>query len=583
MEKIIITIAAVILAMGGMAVGSAVDSNSIVEDGIEYSIQTDKAVYSLGENVQMLYRVTNLSEDEVEFIFTYGPLDNTCDWMVDKDELRIWDNLGRPGTAVMTSFNLSPSTSYEYTHTWNMSYKNGDDILPGNYNVTGVLGYHPDHERYVPVSVQIEIIPEPAMIYYVDDDGPADFNNIQEAINDSNDGDTIIVQPGLYRENVKFLGKNIILTSTNPSDPNVVAATIIENTDHPAVKFSGTEDPSCMLIGFNINGTIDGLYYRTDPNGMPIRNHTRATISNCLISGNGACLAVIGFCDGTISNCLIADNFSTCGWLPVSTMNQCHGLIKNCTIVNNNPSDAVSVFMGTTTIENCIIYHNYAWWGVQPQVWVSKGGTLNISYSCVQGGLDGIYLDHSTATVDWGPGNIDADPCFVSLGYWDVNEVWVEGDYHLLAGSPCIDAGDPNYIAEPNETDLDGKPRVIGGRIDMGAYEYSPPIPADVRIVPRTINLASKGKSITCYIWLPEDYDVADVNSNSVLLEDEVEPQWLWCDEEEQVVMARFSRSEVQAILDIGEVELTITGRLTNGFAFEGTDVIRVIDKGRGK
>jgi len=130
-----------------------------------------------------------------------------------------------------------------------------------------------------------------AKIIYVDDDGPADFTNIQSAIDDANNGDTIIVQPGRYIENINFLGKNIILTSTNPSDPNVVAATIIENTDHPAVKFSGTEDPSCMLIGFNINGTIDGLYYRTDPNSMPIRNHTRATISNCLISGNGACLA----------------------------------------------------------------------------------------------------------------------------------------------------------------------------------------------------------------------------------------------------------------------------------------------------
>jgi hypothetical protein len=33
---------------------------------------------------------------------------------------------------------------------------------------------------------------------YVDDDGPADFNTIQAAINDSNDGDTIIVADGIY-------------------------------------------------------------------------------------------------------------------------------------------------------------------------------------------------------------------------------------------------------------------------------------------------------------------------------------------------------------------------------------------------
>jgi len=149
----------------------------------------------------------------------------------------------------------------------------------------------------------------------------------------------------------------------------------------------------------------------------------------------------------------------------------------------------------------------------------------------------------------------------------------------LLPSSPCIDAGDPNYVAEPNETDLDGKPRVIGGRIDMGAYEYSPPIPAEVRIVPRTINLASKGKWITCQIWLPEDYDVVDIDSNSVFLEGEIEPESFRVDEEEQVAIVRFSRSEVQGILAPGEVELTVSGELTDGTRFEGADTIRVIDK----
>ena len=53
--------------------------------------------------------------------------------------------------------------------------------------------------------------------------------------------------------------------------------------------------------------------------------------------------------------------------------------------------------------------------------------------------------------------------------------VWVDGYYHLRADSPCINAGDPNYVAAPNEVDLDGRERVFGGRIDMGAYEYQVP------------------------------------------------------------------------------------------------------------
>ncbi|MBA7669266.1 hypothetical protein ES703_77395 [subsurface metagenome] len=67
-----------------------------------------------------------------------------------------------------------------------------------------------------------------------------------------------------------------------------------------------------------------------------------------------------------------------------------------------------------------------------------------------------------------------------------------------------------------------------------------------------------------------------------VFLEDGIRPVSFRVDEQEQVAI-KFSRSEVQAILNAGEVELTITGQLTDGTAFEGTDVIRVIDEGRKK
>ena len=171
-----------------------------------------------------------------------------------------------------------------------------------------------------------------------------------------------------------------------------------------------------------------------------------------------------------------------------------------------------------------------------------------------------------------GIGNIDADPCFVD----EANE-----DYHLLAGSPCIDAGDPNYIAEPNETDLDGGPRVINGRIDMGAYEA--PIPADVDIDPNTLNLNSKGKWITAFIWLSEEYNVTDIDPNSIFLEGRIKPERFWLTEDNKIAIAKFGREDVQAILEVGDIELTITGRLNDGILFEASDVITVIDKSSRK
>jgi probable HAF family extracellular repeat protein len=111
-----------------------------------------------------------------------------------------------------------------------------------------------------------------------------------------------------------------------------------------------------------------------------------------------------------------------------------------------------------------------------------------------------------------------------------------------------------------------------------------PPIPAEINIAPDTLNLSSSGKWISCCIWLPEEYDVADVNTNSILLEGQIAAAQVWVNEEEQVVMTKFSRADVQDILEAGEVELIVSGELINGAKFEGTDTIRVIDKGsRGK
>jgi hypothetical protein len=238
-------------------------------------------------------------------------------------------------------------------------------------------------------------------------------------------------------------------------------------------------------------------------------------------------------------------------------------------------------------------------WDGGNEVWNNDGSTISINYSDVQGGYTG-------------EGNIDADPYFVEPGYWadandpnivvepnDPNAVWIDGDYHLLPDSPCIDAGDPNYVAAPNETDLDGNPRVIGGRIDMGAYET---IMHEARllILPRVINRKSHQPRVMARLRLPQGItkDQIDRDVPLVLYPCGIEAirQFVIPRRRQGAqrvrpvrgpnrkvsngvsIFAFFNKAELMdAIDDNGRVELQILGRLRQpGQYFYATDTIRI-------
>jgi len=334
-------------------------------------------------------------------------------------------------------------------------------------------------------------------------------------------------------------------------------------------------------------------------------------LSNCTFGGNKSGDQGGGMynqessleCNPELTNCIFSGNRSDSVGGGMSNEDSAPKLI-NCSFSGNSALRGGGMFNsnGTPKLTNCLFTGNYAslhtgngiyssfskgvlsnciLWGDILQDVCITGYTVLISYSNIQGGWPG-------------EGNIDADPFFTESGYWadtndsniivepnDPSAIWVDGDYHLLPGSPCIDTGDPNFVAEPNETDLDGRPRVIGGRIDMGAYET--PILAEARILPRTINLASKGNWITCYIRLLEGYNVTDIEPSSVFLEKQIKAEQFSVDEHKQVATATFDRENVQSILNVGDTELVITCQLTDGTYFEATDVIKVTDKGGGK
>jgi hypothetical protein len=308
---------------------------------------------------------------------------------------------------------------------------------------------------------------------------------------------------------------------------------------------------------------------------------SEAVLTNCTFTGNsvdGDGGAIFNWSNSPIlTNCIFIGNSATEHGGAVYDRRG-KSILTNCTFSGNSADLGAGIYCigpGNTMVTNCIMWGNTATQGNEISLnnyWdegISYPATITVQYSDVKGGASEVFID-TGCTLNWYDGNIDDDPLFMNAA---------NRDYHLLEDSPCINAGDPNYTAEPNETDLDGRPRVVGGRIDMGVYEYSPSILAEVRIFPRSINLASEGKWITCYISLGEDYNVADIEANSIVLEGEIQAESLKLDEGQQATVAKFKRSEVQGILAPGEVELIISGELTDGTRFEGMDTVRVIDK----
>ncbi|MFH1999999.1 MAG: right-handed parallel beta-helix repeat-containing protein, partial [Planctomycetota bacterium] len=326
---------------------------------------------------------------------------------------------------------------------------------------------------------------------------PSEYLSIQDAVEQTVTGDTILVGPGTYMDNLLILSKDIIIRSTHGAP-----ATVIDGSPGAGwmatVNFRSNITSNCVIEGFTItNGDHDPW----NGGGIHCYDHASPTIRNNIICNNKAYSGGgIGTQDGsspTIMNNLIYGNSTTYYGGDGGGIYQCDLGVISGNIIYDNSTDrsgggiyaadslslANNVIFGNSasdygggicqeysggTVVNCTVFENHAVKGggglfvactapvtvVNSILWSNEAvsgkeifivgsqmtpSVLDISFTDVEGGMASVYVGpYSTLKV--GAGMIDADPLLADAG---------RGDAHLLYGSPCRNAGNNSAAGLP--------------------------------------------------------------------------------------------------------------------------------------
>lgn len=337
---------------------------------------------------------------------------------------------------------------------------------------------------------------------------PGTYTTIQSAINVAQDYDTVLVEPGTYYENLHFRGRDILLTSRYyiSGDTSYIRSTIIDGSQ-PVSPDTGSciilnygETSDCVIQGFTITGGTGTVW--VDEHGAGtyregggilvevssptiqfniIRDNVATNVTNITSAGGGAIRC--GDADPQIRNNVICGNKGRYGAGIV--MNYCTGIIANNLIVYNEGGQAfggAGIWCnGTDTntvvkIFNNTIAHNHALGG---GTYGGKGGgifvfavrllvTNNIVWDNTQTG-GGPIARFLNAVVHANYSDIQGG--YVGNGNLNVNPAFDDTlCFHLLASSPCIDAGD-STLDDLTITGNTPEPPALGQlRSDMGCY-----------------------------------------------------------------------------------------------------------------
>jgi parallel beta-helix repeat protein len=259
----------------------------------------------------------------------------------------------------------------------------------------------------------------------------------------------------------------------------------------------GTYDATALTrctVTNNVAGTYGGGCYKGSLSFCIVTGNraangggtSSAALTDCTVAGNTASTSGGGVNGGSATRCGIVNNTATSngGGSSGAVLDNCvvvhngagadgggaaNGALTNCTVYANTAlNNGGGIYLAS--LANCIVWGNTA--PQNPAVYAFS------STPCLNSCLDQVL------TGDYNVGNIVADPLFVSASDW-----------HLQAGSPCINAG-TNDLAV-GETDFYGDTRIAGGTVDMGASEYQTAAPATGYAAWATLNSLGAPDAVT--------------------------------------------------------------------------------------
>ena len=217
-------------------------------------------------------------------------------------------------------------------------------------------------------------------------------------------------------------------------------------------------------------------------NGYPAN---KVALINCRFVENRSDLGggVFSFgCSLRFDNCLFNNNFAVGGGGALCSREYVgepgSRVLSHCTIVaNRSPTRGGGIDSEPNcgpVLLDCIIWNNTEGKRGTAESVQIQGGPPVINRCCVQGWTGKLG----------GAGNLGQDPLFVDPNGPDRKAGTLDDDFRLQPGSPCRNAGDNSALPpdmadldkdgdlnEPIPFDLDGRPRIQNGVVDLGAYE----------------------------------------------------------------------------------------------------------------